>query len=90
MDVLRVFHGDPIVNSAHLPFLAGLDFEAGDYVISGLLRGSIEINTGSNGAGPARLILVNAGIPAVDAARLIHNVPMSRDYRLGLGALLED
>jgi hypothetical protein len=90
MDVLGVFHGDPIVNSAHLPYLAGLDFEAGDYVIPGVLRGSIEINTGHGGAGPARLILVNAGVPAVEAARLIHNVPMSRDYRLGLGALLED
>ena len=91
MDVLGVFHGDPIVNSAHLPYLVGLDFEAGDYyVITDVLRGSIEINTGSNGAGPARLVLVNAGVPTVEAARLIHNVPMSRDYRLGLGALPED
>ena len=86
----NVFHGDPIVNSADLLFLAGLNFEDGDYVITGVLRGSIAINTGSNGAGPARLILVNAGIPTVEAARLIHSVPMSRQCRLDLGALPDD
>ena len=57
MIVIGVFHGDPIVAAANLQCLAGFTFEDGDYVITGVLRGSIAINTGSNGAGPARLIL---------------------------------
>ena len=55
----HLLHGVVVFDSTGLPWMSGL--QPGDYVIPGLVPGSIKLGKSSNGPREARQLLVRAG-----------------------------